>query len=79
MVQTADLWRGNNGAGRRRLYGPRLRTILGWRELRAASVVVLKVCRQHSAQVTLIEDDDVIEAFAVDGANDALDVGVLPW
>ena len=25
MVQTADLWEGDNGACRRRLYGPRLR------------------------------------------------------
>ena len=79
MVQTADLWEGDNGAGRGWLYGPRLRTILAEREMRAASVVVLKVCRQHTAQVTLIEDDDVIEAFAADRADDSLDIGVLPW
>ena len=36
MVQTADLWEGNNGACRRRLYGPRLWTILIQREMRAA-------------------------------------------
>src|ERR1700681_1415640 len=47
--------------------------------MRLAVVVILKVCRQHSAQVTLIEDDDVIEAFAADRADDALDIGVLPW
>ena len=41
-------------------------------------MMILKVCRQHSAQVTLIEDDDVIEAFAADRADDALDLGVLP-
>ena len=46
--------------------------------VRAASVVVLKVCRQHTAQVMLIEDDDVIETFAADRADDALDIGVLP-
>ena len=28
MVQTTDLWKGNNVACRRRLYGPRLWTIL---------------------------------------------------
>src|SRR5262245_65688299 len=77
MVQTADLWEGNNGANRGRLYGPRLQTILAEREMCPASVVVLKVCRQHPAQVTLIEDDDVIEAFATDRSNDALDIGVL--
>src|SRR5258708_13449968 len=41
-------------------------------------VVILKVGRQHIAQVTLTEDIDVIEALAAHRANDALDVGVLP-
>src|SRR5712664_304057 len=79
MVQAADLWKGDNSASRGWLYGPRLRTILAEREMRLASVVILKVCRQHSAQVTLVEDDDVIETFAADRADDALDVGILPW
>jgi len=79
MMQAADLWKGDNGAGRRWLYGSRLRTILVEREMRAASVVILKVCRQHSAQVTLIEDNHMIETFAADRADDAFDIGVLPW
>ena len=78
MVQAADLWEGDNGACRGWLYGPRLRAILAEREMCPASVVILKVCRQHTAQVTLIEDDDVIETFAADRADDALDIGVLP-
>src|SRR5712671_6108775 len=45
--------------------------------MRPAVVVILKVCRQHTAQVTLIEDDDVIETFAADRADDALDIGIL--
>lgn len=40
--------------------------------------MILKIRRQHTAQVTLIEDDHVIETFAADGANDALHIGVLP-
>jgi len=40
--------------------------------------VILKVRRQHTAQVTLIEDDDVIETLAADRADDALDIGILP-
>jgi hypothetical protein len=28
--------------------------------MRAASVVILKICQQHTAQVSLIEDDNVI-------------------
>ena len=47
--------------------------------MRPAVVVTLKVCRQHMAQVTLIENDDVIETVAADRAGDALDIGNLPW
>ena len=61
MVQAADLWEGDNVAGRGRLYRTRLGAILAEREMRAASMVILKVCRQHTAQVMLIGDDDVIE------------------
>ena len=79
MVQAANLWEGNNGTCRGWLYRARLGAILVEREMRAASVVVFKICRQHTAQVTVIEDDDVIETFATDRADDALDIGVLPW
>ena len=41
--------------------------------------MIFKVFRQHTAQVTLVEDDDVIETFAADRADDALDISVLPW
>ncbi len=78
MVQAADLWEGDNGTCRARMYGPRLRTVLGQREMRAALVMILKVCRHHTAQVTLIEDDDVIETSAAARADDALDIAVLP-
>src|SRR5678815_390917 len=47
--------------------------------MRPTMVVILKVCRQHSAQVTLIEDDDMIETFAADRSDDAFDISVLPW
>src|SRR5215831_18474641 len=79
MVQTADLWEGDNGAGRGWLYGPGFRTILAEREMCPALVVILKISQQHTAQVTLIEGDNVIETFAADRADDALDIGVLPW
>src|SRR5260370_34067398 len=41
--------------------------------------VIPKIRRRNTAQVTLIEDDDVIETFAADRADDALDIGILPW
>ena len=77
-VQAADLWEGDNVAGRGRLYRTRLGAILAEREMCSALVVVLEVCRQNSAQMTLIEDDDVIETFSTDRADDAFNIGVLP-
>jgi hypothetical protein len=78
MVQAADFWKGDNGACRGWLYGPGLWTIFGEREMRPAVVVILKIRGQDSAQVTFIEDDDVIETFAADRAVDALHISVLP-
>jgi hypothetical protein len=78
MVQAADLRKGNNGTCGGWLYRTRLWTILGQREMRPAMVMIPKIRQQHTAQVTLIEDDDLIETFAADRANDALDIGILP-
>ena len=46
--------------------------------MRAGSVVVVDVRGQDTAQIALVEDDDVIETFAADQTDDPLDVGVLP-
>ena len=72
MMQTADLRERDDLAGTEWVYRAALRTILVEREMRSRFVVILKVGRQHTAQVTLTEDDDVIEALAAHRANDAL-------
>src|SRR5574342_1402001 len=41
-------------------------------------MVVLKVVAEQSAEVTRVEDDDVVEALAADAADDPLGEGVLP-
>jgi hypothetical protein len=66
MMETADLWEGDDLAGGGWVDRPKLGAILGEREMRSRLVVIVKVRRQHAAQVTLIEDDDVIETFAAD-------------
>jgi len=78
MMQTTDLWEGNNLASGRWAYGPGLWTILVEREMRPRPMIVLNIGRQDAAQVTLIENDDVIETFAPDRANDPLDISILP-
>src|SRR5262245_58110153 len=78
MVQATDLRERDEFAGRGWMYRSALGTILAEREVRSRLVVIPKVRRQDAAQVTLIEDDDVIETLAADRADDAFDVGVLP-
>ena len=78
MMQAADLWERNNLASGRLAYGPGLRTILVEREMRPRPMIVLNIGRQGAAQVTLIENDNVIETLALDRANDPLDISVLP-
>jgi hypothetical protein len=78
MMQTTDLRERDNLAGSGRVYRSALRTILGEREMGSGLVVIVKVRRQHAAQMILIEDVDVIQTFTADRTNDAFDVAVLP-
>jgi hypothetical protein len=44
----------------------------------AGFVVVAKVLRQDPVQVILVQHDHVVQAFPTDGADQPLDVGILP-
>jgi hypothetical protein len=46
--------------------------------MRSGFVMVLKILGQDAAQVMLVEDDDVIQTFAADRADEALDIWILP-
>jgi len=46
--------------------------------VRARGVVVGEVRAQQAAEMTLIEDDDVVQAFAADRADQAFGEGILP-
>ena len=46
--------------------------------MRSRVMMILKIARQHAAQVTPAQDDDVIQAFTADRTDEALGVGVLP-
>ncbi len=43
-----------------------------------AGMIVVDVFAQDSPEVSLVEDDHVIEALAPNASNDPFDVGVLP-
>ena len=41
-------------------------------------MVVIKVIAKNPFQVSLIQDDDVIQTFSADRSNNAFDIGILP-
>src|ERR1700738_4761934 len=78
MMQTAHVREGDNLACRGRLYAAGLRAILVECEMGSGPVMILKITRQDAAQVTLVEDDGVIQAFATNRTDEALDIWILP-
>ncbi len=68
---------GNDAAVLGWLDGARLRRILLEREVGARAVVVAEVAAQ-TTEVSLVEDDDVVEKLAAEGANDSFGERVLP-
>ena len=51
---------------------------LAQREMRSGVMMILKIFRQDAAQVTLVEDDNVIQTFTADRSDETLGIGILP-
>ena len=66
---TSEFWR---------LHRPRLGRILGQREMCSAPVIICRECFYVPVQRRFVEDDYMIEAFAPNGSDHALDVGPMP-
>jgi hypothetical protein len=52
---------------------------LPWPRANCAWLMRPSAPREDAPQVTLVEDDDVIQAFAADRADEALDIWIVPW
>src|SRR2546425_13261406 len=78
VVESADLRQRNDLTMRWRLDSTRFRRVFFDSQVRARAVIVAEVIAKTTTQVSLVEDDDVVEEFASDGANHALGEGVLP-
>ena len=78
MVQAPGLWNSDHTAERNRLDGAGDRCVLFQRQMRPTTLVVFEVALQNSTQPSLMEDNDVIQAFAPNGANQPFDIGILP-
>ena len=61
-----------------RLDSTRFRRVFVKSQVRARAVIVAKVIAETTPQVSLVEDDDVVEEFASDGTDHALGEGILP-
>ena len=77
-MEPADFRKLHDSPPRRWFDGTWLGRVLVEREMRSGSVVVVQVASQDPPQVTLAENDDVIQAFPTDRADDPLDVRILP-
>ena len=75
MVEAADFGNRDDPAEFRPLDWPAVGRVLVERQVRARPVVVREVASQGAAQVLFAEDDDVIQALAPDGADEALREG----
>ena len=56
------------------MYATRPWAVLVEREMRPGVMMIFKIARQYAAQVTLVEDDNVIQTFAADRTDETLDV-----
>src|SRR5216684_373481 len=78
VVEAADVGQGNDAAVLGWLDGARLGCILLEGKMRPRAVVVAEVAVQTTTQMSLVQDDHVVEKLAADGSDDALREGVLP-
>src|SRR5712692_10527748 len=78
MMESADLGQRDDGAMRRWLDRARLGRLLLEGEVSARPVVVPEVGSETTTEVSLVQDDEVVEKLTADGADHAFVEGVLP-
>ena len=78
MMQTTDVRKGDDPAVARWLNMPWIRALFVQRQMGACPMIICKVRRKKSFELTFIEHDDMVEALASDRADDTFDVGRLP-
>src|SRR5258708_38606739 len=78
MMQAADLWNLDHVTEQGRLDRSAERCIFFERQMRTATFVVIEIILEYSAQPSLMEDNDVVQAFAPNGTDETLNVGILP-
>jgi hypothetical protein len=78
VVQTADLRNGDDPAALRPLDFPRNRRVVLQGLVTACPMIIIEEGRENSLEMAFVQNDDVIKAFAANGADQTLYERVLP-
>src|SRR5215204_4424680 len=78
MVEPANFGPRHDPSAAGRIDGASIGRVLAEGEVRSRVLVVRDVRSKHTPEMSLIEDDDVVQTLAPDGPTDAFDVGILP-
>jgi hypothetical protein len=78
VVQPTNLRQLDDVSHRGKLDSSWVGSVLVQREVSSRELVVVEVVGHEPVDMALTQDDDVIEKLTPDGANEALDVRILP-
>src|SRR4029450_4205092 len=77
-MQPTNFWHFPDQANIQPLDWPRHRTIHLQPPVRAPAMIILEVFRQEPLEMSLVQDDHVIQAFAANTPDQPLDIRILP-
>ena len=72
------MWKSDDVARVRRVNGSWLRALLAQRQMRSRGVVVGYVSAKHATQMSLVENDVMVETLSANRSDQALHIGILP-
>ncbi len=78
VMEPADLRKRHDLAAADRLHRPSVGRILVERQVTPGAMIIVQVGCQDLPKMSFVQDDDMIETFAPDRTDDALDVRRLP-
>ena len=79
VMESANLGELDDSALFRGLYVARLGAVHIQRKMGARSVIVVEIRQQNPAEMSLVQNSGVVEAFASNAPDEAFHVGRLPW
>ena len=78
MMESADLGKRHDLSGAAGLNGSPLGGVLVQRKMGSGSVVIIEVGHKDPSQMSFIQDDHVVQAFAPHAADQAFRIRILP-